>query len=293
MLTWTGAGATPRPKALQIRLQRSYPGRVRAGAPVPTRSMSTEEVEANLRHFTAQTPRGAPVESVVFSGVGAASRADLPGLCALARSLGVRRVTLHAGVEDLEGMAPAALPVDLLVLPLQPGESGATLAAGARALAGANAAGVPVVANAVLSSAALPLLPAIGRVAVAGRARSLAISFPFPVDGATASEAPPAPRAVAALREVVPAVEAGGVAVSLKGLPACYLGELARLLTRTANRWYVDADHQLDKALMFFPDVVAFHKDEGCRFCARDGECDGFFANYLRRPGFPALKAVG
>jgi hypothetical protein len=53
----------------------------------------------------------------------------------------------------------------------------------------------------------------------------------------------------------------------------------------------VDADHQLDEALLFYPDVVAFTKTDVCRFCSADSTCDGFFATYLRRDGFPALKA--
>ena len=61
---------------------------------------------------------------------------------------------------------------------------------------------------------------------------------------------------------MVPLLTQAGVQVDLKGLPSCYLGELAALNRRSANRWYVDADHQLDQALMFFPDVVSFHKDE-------------------------------
>lgn len=292
MLAWTGAGAVERPRTLQIRLQRSYPGRVRAGAPVPVRSMTGAEVEANLRWFATPGPRGLPIRGVVFSGVGAATRPDLPELCAIARAVGVERITLHAGVEDLGGLAAGGLPVDLLVVPLSPGEAGAALAAGARTLAEARAVGLPVAANTVLSPATLPLLAAVGRVAVAVGATSLTFTFPFPVDGSQAADVPPAPRAVAALREVIPSVEAGGVRVAIKGLPPCYLGDLARLGGRTANRWYVDADHQTDRALLFFPDVVAFHKDEGCRFCAADAACDGFFANYLRRPGFPALRAI-
>jgi hypothetical protein len=54
----------------------------------------------------------------------------------------------------------------------------------------------------------------------------------------------------------------------------------------------VDADHQCDEALLFFPDVVAFHKDEVCRFCPGDSACDGFFATYLRRAGFPPLRPL-
>ncbi len=293
MLNWTRAGAVEGPRTLQIRLQRSYPGRVRAGAPVPTRSMSTEEVRANIGYFTDTRPRGVPVTALVLSGVGAASRPDLPELVAFARDRGVQTVVLHAGVEDLAGLDPAALPVDRLVLPLQPGDAGAALAEAADALGRAARAGRAVAVHTVLSPSAIPLLPAISRVAAMSQARSFTLTFPFPVDGAPASEVDPAPRAVAALNEVIPALEARGLSVAIKGLPVCYLGSLARLVYRTANRWYADADHQLAKALLFFPDVVAFHKEDDCRFCPADSRCDGFFATYLRRPGFPRLIPLG
>jgi hypothetical protein len=98
--------------------------------------------------------------------------------------------------------------------------------------------------------------------------------------------------ALQAIKQVVPMLQAAGVRVDIKGLPACYLGEFSPLLRRTVNRWYVDADHQLGKALMFFPDVVAFYKEEDCRFCTADAQCDGFFATYLRRPNFPPLHPI-
>ena len=293
MLTWTEAGAVERPRVVQIRLQRSYPGRVRAGAPVPTRSMPTAEVVANLAWFADAGTRGRACESVVLSGVGAASRADLPEICAAARARGMQRVTLHAGVEDLEAFRAEGLPVDQVVLPLQPGEAGATLAAGARVILACRAAGMSVVANTVLAPSALALLPAAARAAVAARVTGFTLTFPFPVDGAQAGAVVPGPRAVAALRDVVPGLLDAGVAVAIKGLPICYLGDLGRLVRRSANRWYVDADHQLGKALLFFPDVVAFHKAETCRFCTADARCDGFFATYLRRPGFPPLTPIG
>lgn len=292
MLAWTSGGAVERPHTLQIRLQRSYPGRVRAGAPVPTRSMPTDEVLANLRFFTAASTRGRPVDAVVWSGVGAASRPDLDELCTTARSLGVSRLTLHAGVEDLATLEVGRAPVDTIVLPLQIGESGATLAAGAAALLRCRELGLRAFANTQLTPAAIPVLPAVARVAVRAAVAGLTFTYPFPVDGAQASDVPPPARAVAALAEVVPGLRAAGLNVTIKGLPACFLGEMAGSAGRTGNRWYVDADHQLDKALLFFPDVVAFHKDDDCRFCVRDDRCDGFFATYLRRPGFGRLVPI-
>ena len=303
MLAWTGAGAKARPTTLQIRLQRSYPGRVRAGAPVPARSMPTAEVQDNLRYFTAAGPRVIPVDAVVFTGVGAASRPDLVELCGYARERGVGRVTLHAGVEDLEGLLTRELPVNLVVLPLQPAEAYGAVSAGAEVVQACRERGIPVASNTVLTPAALPMLQAVARVAVQGGVQSHGFTFPFPVDG-QAEDIPPAPRAVAAGAPAVRLLTEAGVRVWLKGLPGCYLGAaglsaptsagsaLTDLIHRSANRWYVDADHQRERALMFFPDVVAFFKEDTCRFCALDGRCDGFFATFLRRPGFPPLVPV-
>ncbi len=294
MLTWTSAGAVARPDTLQIRLQRAYPGRVRAGAPVPTRSMPTDEVVSNLRHFAVAGTRGRAVSALVLSGVGAARRDDLGAILAEARRGGVRSVVLHAGVEDVDALERSLLSVDRVVLPLVSDESGATLAAAARALRRAGEVGVSVAANVVLSPSMLPALPAVARVAAAARRAvdAVTFTFPFPVDGSVSAEVPPPARAVAALREVLPVLAEAGVRAAIKGLPACYLGDLRALAGRTANRWYVDADHQLDKALLFFPDVVAFHKGESCRFCAADATCDGFFATYLRRGGVPPLRPL-
>lgn len=292
MLTWTPAGAVERPKALQVRLQRSYPGRVRAGAPVPTRSMPTGEVIENLTFFTTPSPRGRPVESVVLSGVGAASRPDLAEIVAHARGRGVGRVTLHAGVEDLGALASARPPVDALVLPLQVGESGSNLADAARVLTAARAAGLSTIANTLLVGSALSSLAGAARVAARSGVGAMTFTYPFPVDGAASSEAPPPPRVMAVLAELIPPLEAAGVRVAIRGLPSCMLGGLSRLGGRTGNRWYVDADHQLEKALLFFPDVVAFHKGEECRFCTLNERCDGWFATYLRRPAFGRLRAV-
>lgn len=292
MLTWTPAGAVERPVVLQIRLQRSYPGRVRAGAPVPTRSMPTAEVRANLEHFTTASTRGRPVEAVVLSGVGAASRPDLAELCALARARGIARITLHAGVEDLEALQADRVPVDTLVLPLQVGESGSNLAAAARVFSAARAAGLATVANTQIVASALPSLEGAARVARATGVGAMTFTYPFPIDGAASGEAPPPARVLAVLREVVPGLVAAGVRVAIRGLPACLLAEYAPHAGRTQNRWYVDADHQLDKALLFFPDVTAFHKGDECRFCTLNERCDGWFATYLRRPAYGRLRAV-
>lgn len=293
MLAWTRAGAVTRPTTVQIRVQRSYPGRIRAGAPVPTRSMSREELLENVTYFTEglRTPRTQPCTALVLSGVGVASRADTADAIDLARAQGVTRITLHAGVEDLGTLDVGhyAGRVDGLVLPVQPG---ADLVASARAIAAAAVLGMPVYTNTALTANALPGLSAAARLLASARPTALTFTYPFPINGGDATDVPPPPRAVAALREALQILDAAHLPATLKGLPACYLGPDAHRVRRTANRWYVDADHQRDRALLFFPDVVSFTKDEVCRFCAADGGCDGFFATYLRRPGFPPLSPL-
>lgn len=291
MLSWTEAGAVQRPEVVQIRVQRSYPGRVRAGAPVPTRSMTEAEILANIAFFTARGPRTTPCTGLVLSGVGVVARPDVPALVDEARSRGVQWVVLHAGGEDLEelALAPWSRRVDTLVVPVQPSEVEGGLEAGTRAVRACREAAVRVAVNTVLDGRAVDRLPAIARVVARVRPDEVTFTYPFPVNGNQASDPPPIPRTVTRLREAVALLRAEGIRPRVKGLPACYLGPDASLLGPSANRWYVDADHQEGRALLFFPEVVAFHKEEVCRFCAMDGQCDGFFATYLRRPGFPPL----
>ena len=295
MLTWTEAGAVQRPDVVQIRVQRAYPGRVRAGAPVPTRSMSRQEIEDNLHFFTEGMagPRARRCQRLVLSGVGVAAREDTPEVLARAHELGMTQVVLHIGAEDLEGfdLSRHRDRVDTVVVPVQPGP-GVGLRAGARVLRACVDAGVRVATNTVLSEAGLRDLEVAARAIASVGPGSATFTYPFPIAGNTAAMVPAVGAVVAALSRAVPRLEEAGVQVILKGLPRCYLGPLGRLVGRTINRWYVDADHQLGEAILFFPGVVRFHKSEGCRFCVADPDCDGFFATYLRRPGFPELEPI-
>jgi len=295
MLSWTKAGAVKRPTTLQIRVQRRYPGRVRAGAPTPTRGLTRGEIEANLRHFTEgqRGPRTAPCTTLVLSGVGLLTSPDTAPVLRSARTLGIDRVVLHAGTEDLSAFSaePWLGLVDVLVVPLQPGDGGALLEHGARAVAACRTADIQVAANTVLSAASLSDLPALASRVDQLAPHSLTLSYPFPT-GAQ-QQAPPLPRALLpALSTAVSLLEDAGAEPRIKGLPACYLGALADRLQPSSNRWYVDADHQTGRALLFFPDVLAFHKADVCRFCSRDDRCDGFFVDWLRLPGFPALEPL-
>jgi hypothetical protein len=292
MLRWTPAGAVSAPTTVQIRVQRRYPGRIRAGAPAPTRSLSTDELRANIDHFTTglRGPRTAPCTGLILSGAGLAARADLPSLLARARDQGVEHVVLHLGEGDL---APAGLDaltgqVDVVVVPIQPDRDLSQADALARS---ARARGIRVASNTVLRAPALACLDDAISHLIALRPDAVTLTHPFPagVD----------PRALAELEDVragldsaLSRLDAAGLPARIKGLPACHLGPHAGRLARTANRWYVDAEHQRGDALLFFPDVVAFHKDDICRYCDADSRCDGTFAEWLARPGAPPLRPL-
>jgi hypothetical protein len=284
MLAWTPAGAVARPRTLQIRASQVWSGRVAAGAPAPSRSLSTAEIEANLRWFTAASPRNLPVDALVLSGNGVASRPDLPGLLVAARAAGITRITHHVGLEDLAELTPVT-GVDRYVLAVHLGAVAREPVAAA--LDRARASGAEVHANLPLAAAALPVL--VDAAALAG-ARAASVTFTYPFPGA---EPPPSVAdTLAVLPAAVAAASAAGAPVSIKGMPACWLGSLGGLHRRSANRWYVDADHQLGAALLFFPGVVAFAKGDPCRFCTADAACDGPVAAWAGRTGNPPLRAI-
>ena len=292
MIRWTAAGAVSTPTTVQIRVQRSYPGRIRAGAPVPTRSMSRKELLENLTYFTEglDGPRTKPCKGLVLSGVGVATRPDIPEAIERARALGIAWVVLHVGGEDLDTLKPARFAglVDTLVTPVQP-ENG-TLVKVCNTIERARAEGLKVAANTVLTANALPALARASRPLAKAAPDGMTFTYPFPINGNEATSAPNPGRVMSALRPALAVLDRAGVKAQIKGLPACHLGQDAHRLGRTSNRYYVDADHQTEHALVFFPDVVRFHKDDSCRFCTKNESCDGFFSTYLRRPGFPPLS---
>jgi len=294
MIRWTAAGAVANPTTIQIRVQRSYPGRIRAGAPVPTRSMSPDELTANIRFFTEGLtgPRTTPCTGLVLSGVGVGSRDDVPAAIELARSLGIESIVLHVGGEDLAALNVSRFKgsVDTLVIPVQP-ESGRLVDVN-RVIDAARDSNLTVAANTVLTANALPALQRAARSMAKVGPDSLTFTYPFPINGNEATSAPTPPRVMSALKSVFPILDKAGIRVQVKGLPACHLGAEAVRLGKTHNRYYVDADHQAERALLFFPDVVRFHKADVCRFCTANGSCDGFFATYLRRDGFPPLQPI-
>lgn len=276
MIRWTGAGAVAAPETLQIRVTKRFAGRVEAGAPTPTRTLSIDEVCANIRFFTVgmRKPRTRPCTALVLSGVTAPMAPQLLPAIHLARAEGVERITVHApreggGLGALAEVADAAAmtvagPQDIDALRQVCGEA------------------VRVTAVVLLDEAGLAVLGATLAAVAAIPVDQVVLTWPL-----LGPEPPHADVVLPRLAAAVEPLRAAGIAYGLKGLPPCAVlrhGDGEWIGTwRSPNRWYVDADHQTRDALLFFPDVVRFAKPDVCRFCALSQRCDGVVQGWLDR----------
>ncbi len=279
---WTASGAVAAPEFLQIRVAPRFVGRVSVGAPMPTRAMTADEVDANVRHFTEgmRGPRSRPVRQLVLSGLD-----GLDGLDALDtlgsradgwRRQGIETIVLHIGATAAarvlgSSLGPAADRVVVTV---------ASVNASVRAAL----AQLPMGELGLSVSLTDDVRQGLGSLVLdltARSARSVTWVWPFPTN-----DTPPPPRAT----DVVSALSNAG-ALDLPGarlvhMPRCLdprKGEPSAPRWRTRNRFYVDAGHQLGDALLFFPDLVELAKPDRCRFCREDLTCDGVAAPWLEQ----------
>jgi len=290
MLRWTAAGAVTTPDTVQMRVEPHFPDRLPAGAPAPSRRIGPAELRDNIRYFTEglDTPRSRSCRALVLSGHGVATRNDVPDAIALGRKLGIQWVVIHAGSQELPRVDARWMHgrVNRLVVPIHSADDLDTASQLAAACAEAD---VSVVFAIDLRSKILADLPRIARHLDPLGSTAMVFTWPFPAHQRAA------PRAPAPGEWHTPLSDALAVATRtptlVRGLPACHLRSIAGPMRRTSNRWYVDADHQQRDALLFLPDVVVFHKPDACRFCAHDGDCDGFFSEYLDA-GHPPLSPI-
>jgi hypothetical protein len=275
VIRWTTAGAVATPRALQIRVGARVDGRLRAGAPTPSRALTIDEVARNVEHFTVRRegPRARAVHTLVLSAVGDADARQLAAIVREARDHHIRRVVVHAArdvVAVREG--PLGHAADQVVAVVD-GSSDEPVPAG-------------VLASVPLNEATVAELPSLlPRLASAAE---VVFTWPFPVPGSPPP--PPAPTCMAAVRSVAPRLT---VPWGVKGLPVCVWGDDVPFAPRrTSNRFYVDAEHQLADALMFFPDVVAWAKPDTCRRCRVDVHCDGAVGAWLDQGLLPRLEPL-
>jgi hypothetical protein len=275
MLRWTAAGVVGWPTVLQVRVTEGFPSRLRAGAPQPSRGLSVAELRRNLAHFTAgmDGPRTRPVNGLVLSGALSGREEELAEVVRASREQGIARVTLHLDVgADSMASGPLGATADAVAVRV------VTLPAASELASLVVAARWHVTAVVELTHEVLAELPAL--LAAVAEARPARAVLTWPLLG---RRPPSAPEVVAALAGAVGPLQAAGVPTGVKGLPPCALARQGVDVPawRSGNRWYVDADHQLGDALMFFPDVVRFAKADVCRFCGVADRCDGVPAAWL------------
>ena len=263
MLRFTAAGAVQAPTTLQVRLTRPFDGRIRAGAPEPSGAMSAAALRDNLQWFASgRGPRERACTSLVVSGAALAD--DVIDAIGEAPALGYTAITRHiesAGASDFlnSDLRDVATAVAIAVDGVR----------GLESLALMSEWSGHVTAALLLRQATLDAMDSVLEPIIAARPDRVVLTWPL--------TGQPPPHAEVAARGVDRALErldAAGIASGVKGLPACRLTRPDRLW-RSANRLYVDVDHQRDDALLFFPDVVRFTKSDRCRFCSADARCDG------------------
>ena len=147
-----------------------------------------------------------------------------------ARSWGIQRVVLHLGRGQREALrgSPLLRTIDAVAATVADDADLADVAALARL------PGLSVTAVVLLDDASLGALShrIAGLVALAPA--RVVLQWPLPNGGTPVP--PHAERVAPLLVAAVDPLEAAGIAVTVKGLPACKLGPLATRATRTPNR---------------------------------------------------------
>ena len=279
-LRFTKSGAVERPQVLQIRVTQRLSRRLSAGAPVPRRGLSRDECEKNLRYFSEglRGPRSLPCTSLVISGADWHGSAFDSDTIRCARSLGFTQITMHASMDTLHAVSTSDLNghVDAFGVashgPVCPDAIGKI-----HSLISPDG-GVPHISVVKsLNDQSLATLEEDVSVLIDAGVNRIVLTWPL------VSQDPP-PHAQHALSFIAGAValcDEAGVPVGLKGFPLCVLGKYSNRAWRSKNRYYVDAEHQGEDALLFFPDVIQLQKLDRCRQCIVSHQCDGVPPRWL------------
>ena len=272
MIHWTTAGVVATPTTLQVRISKQSSLSFAIGAKTSTDTLSPLDFHKNLKYFRIEldTPRSTPCHSLTLSGLPHDPTDYFEALQQVPR---FNYCTIH--------LPDATIPwtlleeyrslFDRLVLPISPKQSPA-IPAWAQTC---TQCVLLLTETHVSHTEWLKWLTQID-------AQKLILSYPAPMSKHT----PLSPDDVRLfLEQSAPQFEQLNIPVLIRGIPPCLLRDsvvsLERITSKTSNRWYVDAEHQCGNARLFFPDLLQFHKDDQCRFCAFGTSCDGFFLEYL------------
>jgi hypothetical protein len=282
MIHWTHGGAVTTPTTVQIRLASQNLPTLQAKAPIPRRRLSKTEFLRNLEYFHIglHGPRSIPCTAVTISGM---DTENIQYIEELRNHKYFAYNSLHIDYQlDLWAYLETVQDCfDKISLPIPSTLDRETWT---------HIEKIPtwsVPSTNFILSLANPNKESIEEFIqryhplvqwAKEHDWQLFCSYPFPTNAAVS---PLSPKDCAIFlsylhREKLPR------SPIVKGIPSCVLNTPSLQTSKTSNRWYVDAEHQLQQALLFFPEIMQFYKSDNCRFCALDHQCDGFFAEYLR-----------
>lgn len=284
MIRWTSSGVVGYPKAVQIRLTKNYPSRIAGKAPQPSRELSPSELLNNIEYFTTglKTPRTRPCNRLILSGIQEHQRSSIEQVIFSLVKYEMAQLVLHIPPNELkffieiENTTQSDLKYVCSIKTLNDLIKTAPLASTETTLS--------IMLNTEVLSNWDTCIEQL-------RMSSLdTVVFHYPYPGANEKPEYDLSLLISKLELVKKAFENSPLKIFCKGLPICYLHPLDFSYQQTQNRWYVDADHQKEEALLFLPDVIQYHKADSCRFCSFDSKCDGFFLSHLKTGQFPHLR---
>ena len=265
MLRWTNSGAVDWPQTVQIRIAKRYEQRIKANAPEPSRRMSISEIDENLHYFrhTLNTPRTTPCTSITLSGLQEESEESILQIKERIEGFEFQYIRAHIDEQSiqlvpyLEFVNHISLTIhENVLLPLSPKSYS------------------KIQYSIALSQQNLPVLKEIIEILRSIHPFPITLMYPFPLRADIIHNAP-------SIHSVQKAVEKIDPTIPIVGIPKCL--SLRSASKKTSNRWYIDADHQKERALLFFPDLLRYYKSDECRFCSMTTDCNGFFSQYLNK----------
>lgn len=268
MISWTSSGLVRTPNTVQIRCNSEMPKELKAGAPSPNRSLSNQELAENLQYFrfALDTPRTIPCSSLTLSGL----NGDDSGRFETIKQFPFDYITLHVSSDSINWMELAHYQQGYQRISIPLNAKTAALQIPSWAISKTT-----LVIS--LEEGLEAWLPSAIERANQENWNPFVFLYPFPLNRQSSPLSPQ--KAIELLEQLTKNCKKNPI---IKGLPYCLAKTKYTLFAKTTNRWYVDAAHQKEKALLFFPDVSCYYKDDQCRFCRHNEECDGFFLEYLK-----------